>query len=140
MSKTKEFGDSIGNDEDNDELMMTLRVLNNNHRKKIEFSSFAIPLPPSFTEIADTEHLSEFTTTDCETDGGFLTEMEGEGGSSRDNHMAQMSRLKPHVKGFLAYDAKYFFPFFTRQMTAEVSLGWLVCFVLMAWPCFLCWR
>ena len=69
----------------------------------------------------DTEHLSEFTTTDCETDGGFLTEVEGEGGSSGDNSKIPQSHLKPHVKGFLAYDAKYFFPFFTRHLTAEVS-------------------
>ena len=70
----------------------------------------------------DTEHLSEFTTTDCETDGGFLTEFEGEGGGSSGDNKVQQSRLKPHVKGFLAIDAKYLFPFFTRQLTAEVKL------------------
>ena len=61
----------------------------------------------------DTEHLSEFTTTDCETDGGFLTEFEGDGGGSSGDNKVQLSRLKPHVKGFLAIDAKYLFPFFT---------------------------
>jgi len=89
-------------------------------KKKTRRKEVTMSKTKEFGETLDTEHLSEFTTTDCETDGGFLTEMEGEGGggSSGDNK-AQMSRLKPHVKGFLAYDAKYFFPFFTRQLTVE---------------------
>merc|ERR1712142_497190 len=88
-------------------------------KKKTRRKEVTMSKTKEFGETLDTEHLSEFTTTDCETDGGFLTEFEGEGGGSSGDNKVQQSRLKPHVKGFLAIDAKYLFPFFTRQLTAE---------------------
>ena len=49
-------------------------------------------------ETVDSEHLSELTEEEYE-----------------------VNFVKPHLKGFLKYDAKYFIPFFTRRFTQQVK-------------------
>jgi len=87
-----------------------IRLKKKKRRRKQEFT---MSKTKEYGETVDSEQLSEYTT-DAETDAGFLTEVET-GGDSVNNNV----QLKPALKGFLKFDAKYLFPIFTRQLTPE---------------------